>query len=158
MKLFVLRHGEAEPFMQPDIDRVLTVKGVSDIRSVGEKLKAEAIKLDTIIASPYLRTQQTLNNFQLTYGVVGTAVIGSNAITPDGRLSDVYELLSDFESDKCVMLISHLPLVSLLIASLVTGKESDANQFTMSPASLAEIDLDYCSAGFGVLKRLISPP
>lgn len=157
MKLFILRHGEAEPFMQPDADRVLTVKGILDAQAVGEKLKAESIQVDTVAISPYVRTRQTLDNFQLKYGTIVDSHTTS-AITPNGLLSDVYDLLSGFDEDSCVMLISHLPLVSILIANLVDGSESDMHQYPMAPASLAEIDLAHCSAGCGVLKRLISPP
>lgn len=161
MKLFILRHGEAEPFMQPDADRVLTQKGVLAVQSVGERLKAESIKIDTIVVSPYVRTQQTLDNFQMKYGAVAD-IHTDSAITPDGLISDVYKLLSGYDKNSCVMLISHLPLVSILVANLVTGAKSDMHQYPMAPASLAEIDLEfydsYLSAGCGVLKRLISPP
>ncbi len=161
MKLFIMRHGEAEPFMQPDADRELTVKGAHDAQSLGKKLKAESVQLDSIVISPFVRTRQTLDNFQVEFCSNTNNVIDS-AITPNGIPDDVYELLSGFDENSCVMLISHLPLVSILIADLVAGAKSNVHQYPMAPASLAEIDIEHCgshiSSGCGVLKRLISPP
>ena len=57
MKLWVLRHGQAEARAATDAQRPLTETGRQEALRMGEHLQGET--LEVILASPYLRAQQT---------------------------------------------------------------------------------------------------
>ncbi len=58
MKLWVLRHGEAEPYgARPDPERALTAHGREEVLRSAAQLIGQP--LAAIYASPYLRAQQT---------------------------------------------------------------------------------------------------
>ena len=57
MKLWILRHGEAEPHARSDAQRNLTEHGREQVRQAAAHLIGQSI--DTILVSPYVRAQQT---------------------------------------------------------------------------------------------------
>ena len=58
MKLWVLRHGEAEPHgKRPDSERALTAHGREEVLRTAAELIGKP--LTAIYASPYLRAQET---------------------------------------------------------------------------------------------------
>ncbi len=57
MKLWILRHGQAEPHAATDAKRPLTEEGRQEALRMAQRLQQEP--LDIILASPYLRAQQT---------------------------------------------------------------------------------------------------
>jgi phosphohistidine phosphatase len=72
--------------------------------------------LDLTLVSPYVRTIETLAAVEQVMSISKT--IQTAAVTPDGNANDVQdlidgELLQD-NSIKCLLVISHMPLVSLL--------------------------------------------
>ena len=59
MKLFILRHGEAEGFMARDEERQLTDRGRADVARVLEAQQDALSSVQRILVSPYVRAQQT---------------------------------------------------------------------------------------------------
>ena len=57
MKLWVLRHGEAEPRAKTDAERRLTAHGREQVLHSAAYLIGQP--LQAIVASPYVRAQQT---------------------------------------------------------------------------------------------------
>lgn len=57
MKLWILRHGEAESQVRTDAERNLTEHGRAEVLRSAARLIGQP--LDAIIASPYTRAQQT---------------------------------------------------------------------------------------------------
>jgi phosphohistidine phosphatase len=117
-----MRHGEAEPYKQDDQSRHLTRFGVSQsehaAKWMAKQLNAHSPlkKLDLTLVSPYVRTIETLAAVEQVMSISKT--IQTAAVTPDGNANDVQdlidgELLQD-NSIKCLLVISHMPLVSLL--------------------------------------------
>ncbi len=157
MKLYILRHGEAEPYYTSDAERQLTERGVVDVKALGKMLKQEEIYIDTAYVSPYIRTQQTCEYFKHSVDLDFPVQI-AEALTPSGSVNDICEIISGFDSGSSVLFVSHQPLVSSLIASLVAGSSEDAYQYPMMPASFAEIEIEEVFSGCGSLKRLITPP
>ncbi len=83
MKLWVLRHGEAEPYgARPDPERALTAHGREEVLRSAAQLIGQP--LAAIYASPYLRAQQTA---QLVREALGfqPELITVNWLTPDTR-------------------------------------------------------------------------
>src|SRR5471030_3475779 len=104
MKLWVLRHGEAEPYgSRPDSERALTAHGREEaLRSAAELIGQP---LQAIYASPYLRAQQTA---QLVREALGfeAEVITVPWLTPEGNPRDVSLRLDTGEN---LLLVSHQP-------------------------------------------------
>jgi phosphohistidine phosphatase len=122
MIIFVMRHGEAEPYKQDDQSRHLTGFGVSQsehaAKWMAKQLNAHNLlkQVDLALVSPYVRTIETLAAVGQFMSISKT--IQTSAVTPDGNANDVQdlidgELLQD-NSIKCLLVISHMPLVSLL--------------------------------------------
>lgn len=74
MKLWLLRHGEAEPHASRDSERRLTAHGRKEVLQSAARLAG--LPLDGILASPYVRAQQTAELVREALGLVepvGTA-------------------------------------------------------------------------------------
>lgn len=148
MKIWVMRHGEAGFNAATDSQRSLTERGKIMAYAQGEKLGKRLLELcnllDKILVSPYLRTQQTFEQFTKGLQAAGISQNGANlleiwdGITPDGNVETVVDYL-DFlkeEGAKNVLIISHLPLVFDLVQHLTHYQHS----VHFYPAVIAEID------------------
>ncbi|EXF44228.1 phosphohistidine phosphatase SixA [Pseudomonas sp. BAY1663] len=69
MRLWLLRHGEAEPRARTDAERNLTERGRRDVRENAAHLRGRA--LQAILVSPYRRAQQTADEVRRTLGFEG---------------------------------------------------------------------------------------
>jgi phosphohistidine phosphatase len=151
VKLWILRHGEAEPRANTDAERRLTAHGREQVLHSAARLLGQP--LQAIIASPYVRAQQTA---ALVHDTLGFAepVRTVPWLTPD---SDVQEVIAEIERlglDQ-VLLVSHQPLVSTLVGMLEHGHVQQSPP--MSTASLAELEGDWPLAGLMTLRAVSSP-
>ncbi|HUH57269.1 MAG TPA: phosphohistidine phosphatase SixA [Pseudomonadales bacterium] len=126
MKLCIVRHGEAG-FTAPDSERELTATGKQQAKIAGQWLLAQFPKKPRLIASPYIRAQQTAS---IIAQECGLQVETWKSLTPEASVNALVDQLGDITED--VILVSHLPLVAYLAALLVDG--SSYNQ----PWSVAE--------------------
>jgi len=149
MKLWVLRHGEAESHAACDAERNLTERGRQEVLHSAAHLIGADIK--AIIASPYARAQQTA---QLVREALGFAPdIRTVAwLAPDGNPLQVLEKL---DTDDNVLLVSHQPLVGNLISFLQHGHQRQPQP--MHTASLAELEGDFPLAGLMSLNNVKNP-
>ena len=85
MKLWLLRHGEAEPKARTDAERNLTDAGFAEVRRNAEHLFGQP--LQAILASPYSRAQQTAEIVRQELGF-GQAIETVPWLTPDSELED----------------------------------------------------------------------
>ena len=139
MKVWILRHGEAEGHAPTDAERNLTEHGRAEVLRSAAHLIGQP--LGAIIASPYVRAQQTA---QLVRDVLGfqPEIRTVPWLTPDG---DVQRVLEKLDSDDDVLLVSHQPLVGSLISFLQHGHQRQPQP--MYTASLAELEGDFPLAG-----------
>ncbi|MDF0733226.1 phosphohistidine phosphatase SixA [Pseudomonas entomophila] len=148
MKLWVLRHGEAEPRANTDAERRLTAHGREQVLRSAAHLLGQP--LQAIIASPYVRAQQTA---ALVHKALGFPEPLRTVpwLTPD---SDVRQVIGEIErlGLEQVLLVSHQPLVGALVASLEQG--SAQHPAPMSTASLAQLEGDWPLAGLMALRAL----
>ena len=144
MKLWVLRHGEAQPHAPRDADRALTEHGREQVLHSAEQLIGQP--LAAIIASPYVRAQQTA---QLVGEVLGLEIRTVSWLTPD---SSPLKVLEQLEADGDVLLVSHQPLVGSLIGLLQHGHLRSPQG--MNTASLAELEGEWPLAGSMTLRSL----
>ena len=121
MKIFIMRHGEAEHFAQSDAERALTDRGRSASAAVAAVCVAQGIKhFDKVIVSPYLRAQQTWQEISSQFDARQIEI--SEDITPYGdseQVADYVNALIEVEKLESVLLVSHLPLVGYLAAEFV---------------------------------------
>ncbi|MFI8483160.1 phosphohistidine phosphatase SixA [Pseudomonas sp. NPDC078700] len=141
MRLWLLRHGEAQPSAASDAVRPLTAHGQDQVRKAALQLEGRPIR--QIIASPYLRTQQTA---ALVAEVLGykSPIITAPWLTPDSQSRNVIRQLDVF-ADEEVLLVTHQPLVGDLVGLLVHGHREQP--LPMMTASLAELDGPMVAAG-----------
>ncbi|CAK9890333.1 MULTISPECIES: phosphohistidine phosphatase SixA [Pseudomonas] len=151
MKLWVLRHGEAEQRANTDAERRLTAHGREQVlRSAAELLGQPP---QVILASPYVRAQQTA---ALVHEALGFAKPVQTVpwLTPDSDPHAVIAELDKLGVDE-VLLVSHQPLVGNLVGLLEHGSYQQAAP--MSTASLAQLEGDWPLAGLMTLKSLKHP-
>ncbi|HKS11631.1 MAG TPA: phosphohistidine phosphatase SixA [Pseudomonas sp.] len=148
MKLWVLRHGEAEAQAASDAERRLTAHGREQVLRSAAHLLGEP--LQAIIASPYARAQQTA---ALVHGALGFAepVRTVQWLTPE---TDPQQVIAELDALglEHLLLVSHQPLVGALVGLLEHGHyQSPA---AMSTATLAELEGDWPLAGLMTLAGL----
>lgn len=137
MKLYILRHGEAVAQAAEDAQRPLTAVGIQEVLSSAVHLMAEPPT--KILASPYLRTQQTAARVAK---VLGIDVIETAAwLTPDSSVTQVLQHLKHYRNTP-LLLVSHQPLVSYLLMQLLGGAA-----LPMRTASLAMLQGEPVAAG-----------
>lgn len=149
MKVWVLRHGQAESHARSDAERELTQQGREEALRSAAQLIGQPIQ--AIIASPYMRAQQTA---QLVREVLGFELeIRTEAwLAPD---SNPLTVLDHLDSADNVLLVSHNPLVGSLIGLLQHGHLRAPQP--MSTASLAELEADLPLAGGMTLNSVKHP-
>ncbi|MHA6196313.1 phosphohistidine phosphatase SixA [Pseudomonas wadenswilerensis] len=148
MKVWVLRHGEAEPHARSDDQRNLTEQGRKQVLRSAAHLMGQP--LDAIVASPYVRAQQTAG---LVHDALGFAkpLVTVPWLTPESNPDRVIAELDALGLDN-VLLVSHQPLVSSLLGLLVHGSRQSGEP--MSTASLAELQGDAALSGVMTLESL----
>lgn len=142
MKLIICRHGEAGPAAR-DTERTLTERGYQETARVGQYFAAE-LSGACAYASPYIRTQQTLKQIASQTGL--QACLTLDLLTPDSNPATVVEWLArQPESAFPMLLVTHQPLVSLLISLLAEGHYQ--GYYPMAPASVVQLEADVWAAG-----------
>jgi phosphohistidine phosphatase len=154
MKLWILRHGEAEPRKTTDAARALTAHGVEEALAAGKCLARFAGADLVVLASPYVRAQQTAAAV-LRSVKAKAPLITVDWCTPDDDPVKALEQLA-LRSEGELLLVSHMPLVSALTGLLVHGDLRAGPP--MHTASLAELDVPQIAAGCAQLLSLRHPP
>lgn len=135
MKLFLLRHGEAEPYRADDASRALTEVGQSSVLRRCEALAP----VDHLYCSPYVRARQSA---EIVQGKLGQNAHIQPLLTPDQPVTLVIDWLQTLpEGDLC--LIGHNPLLSHLANTLL----GERNAIALSTAGLVCLEADAWYAG-----------
>jgi phosphohistidine phosphatase len=136
MKLFLVRHGQAE---NPEIDPAcgLSRRGKEEARLIGQHLKNQGCQLADIHCSLKARAQQTAEIIALELGgkTSPTSMAGLAPIDPVEKLARKLQ-----ERKQNLMIVSHLPFLPALAAQLLAG--------AISAGSII-----FVTAGVLVLKR-----
>ncbi|MEG5263148.1 phosphohistidine phosphatase SixA [Pseudomonas sp. JDS28PS106] len=141
MKLWVLRHGEAQPKAASDPARELTAHGRDQVLHSAARLRGAA--LVRIIASPYVRARQTAELVRQALDFARPVEI-VDWLTPDSDPRGVLAQLDALDGES-VLLVSHQPLVGALVGLLAHGSYRHAEP--MGTASLAELEGEDVIAG-----------
>ncbi|MCO7634885.1 phosphohistidine phosphatase SixA [Pseudomonas guariconensis] len=151
MKVWVLRHGEAEPRANSDAERRLTAHGREQVLRSAARLLGQP--LQAILASPYVRAQQTAALVREALGFA-EPVRTVPWLTSDHDAGQVIGELERLGLEQ-VLLVSHQPLVGTLVGLLEHGHGQQPAP--MSTASLAELEGDWPLAGVMTLRGLYHP-
>lgn len=136
-RLYVLRHGNAEPFgYQNDAERPLTEQGFAEVRSTARQFAARGEDFDAIFVSPFLRAQQTANEFIEALGCQATPQT-LEQITPSGKELDVALWLNE-QPYESILLVTHQPFAYQLVELL--ADEPLPLRFQMMTATIAALE------------------
>lgn len=137
-RLYILRHGNAEPYHHNgDANRSLTQFGIDEVISTANQFFDSGEIFSQVFVSPYRRAQETADYFLKTMGFSGSREV-CNLITPNGKPFKVLKWLSEKSEIDSILLITHQPLASELAEMLSTLPLP--NTFTMKTASIAAFD------------------
>lgn len=165
MKLFILRHGDAEVYASTDDQRQLTTRGRQKVTETAKKYTQELCSVSNILVSPYLRAQQTAdivmsslsseNTTQATEFSVSTVDFITPNIAPQTAINALFSRQEQAPDDN-VLLVSHQPLVGYLIDAFCQ-RQPGRRGYPMSPASMACLEMDVIAAGCAELIFLHNP-
>lgn len=146
MKLWLLRHGEAEPRARTDAERNLTENGRLEVERSVAYLQNQP--LQAILVSPYQRAQQTAETVRQVLGFSGL-VETVPWLTPESDPGDAM-LYLDRRTEQNLLLVTHQPFVGVFGGWLVNGHRD--TPIPMATGSLAELEGEYIATG---LMRLV---
>ena len=125
MKLFLLRHGKAQPRSpkwRPDSKRPLTREGESSMFAVARGIKALEVSFDVILTSPYVRALRTAEILAEVYE--SEKLFETARLTPEAGAKDILdEVNENFSAAGEIVLVGHEPFLSRLISTLLTGAD-----------------------------------
>ena len=150
MTLWLLRHGEAEARARSDAERPLTERGRKEVRRSAERLRGRPLQY--ILASPYLRAQQTAEIVREGLGLA-LPLITVDWATPDDSPREAANRLDSYPGH--CLLVSHNPLLGQLAGVLQHGHLQEP--LLLRTASLVELDGAAAIPGLMQLAGLYHP-
>lgn len=162
MRLYVVRHGEAERQVTTDEARALTVNGRDGVRRLWQALTSEGERPARLYTSPYVRARQTAAEIA---DVCGIGVTGTcDLLVPDGQPLRVLDWLlgltmqspvsEPVDHDAPLVLVSHMPLVAHLVGQLCEGPSA---RLPMGVGAVAALDLEVAAVAGARLVWLRAP-
>lgn len=149
MRLWLLRHGEAQRFAPQDALRALTEQGRREVLESTAQLRGRP--LEAILASPYVRARQTAELVAETLGYPGVVEIQA-WLTPDSDPADALSQLFRRPEGE-LLVVTHQPFVGALAGLLLHGHRQ--SPLPMRTAALVGLEGDYLLAG--AMDLLVQP-
>lgn len=142
MHVYIMRHGDAALQAASDEARALTQKGIDDSALMAQWLGKRHSAIDTVLVSPYLRAEQTLQVIRDNLNLPAQAEI-MNMLTPGGNARFVADHIRDLATmgANAILVVSHLPLVGYLVSELCPNEAPP--MFTTSSIACIEIDIEH---------------
>jgi len=156
MQIYLLRHAIAEDARpgEADAERALTNEGREKLRRVLKRAAAAGVAPDEILSSPLRRAVETAAVAAESLGYQGQ-VVKTRALGPEASPYDTWEEIRARKDQRAILLASHEPLMSNLVAFLL---DSPALQVDMKKAALVRVDCDrFGPQPRGVLKWMLTP-
>ncbi len=125
--IFIMRHGEAEPYRENDATRVLTALGRQQSRDTARWLDTHYLlgeSIDLALVSPYTRARQTYDEVTSLCAVTANEIYAG--ITPEASVPVAADFIDTqlalswqrMQPIRRLLLVSHMPMVSYLVAEL----------------------------------------
>lgn len=151
MRIWILRHGQAQPTASSDAARQLTEDGRAEVLRMAQQLTGHPI--DAVLASPYSRAQQTAELVKQEIHYTADTLTVSWLVPEASPMAVLKQLAERAENN--LLLVSHQPLVSQLISLLLDGHKR--GHFSMPTAGLACLEMPLVAAGAASLISLSNP-
>lgn len=119
MRLYIVRHGEAEPRAPTDAERHLTARGRAAVEMLWYNLANEGLLPAKLVASPYARARQTADCIAHQFPGVDRRIC--DLLVPDGSAEAVLAWLAEQGNISDWVLVSHMPLVAALTGLMTEG-------------------------------------
>jgi phosphohistidine phosphatase len=149
MKVYLLRHAEAEEGMVADFQRELTGQGIRRIRAAARVLKALGVRPAHLYSSPRVRARQTA---EIVGEALDVAVKIDEGLDFECGPDVVARLVTGLRPDDEIMLVGHEPGMSATLHALTGAR------LVMKKGGLARVDVAfYTSPLRGELVWLIAP-
>lgn len=133
-----MRHGIAESRAASgrDQDRALTSEGIEGVRHVITQAK-ESLAPRWIVASPYLRAQQTA---RIAAQILDfdEPILTSTRLTPDAEPAELWAEVRELAPDSPLLFVAHEPLLSCA-ASWMIG---ESRVVAFQPATLLRVEFE----------------
>ena len=144
MKLYLLRHGDAVNSYSVnsylDSNRQLSSYCREQVVTIALDHRLESAAIERVVSSPYRRAVQTTEIFIQAVGL-HHRIDWLDDLTPQGDLRAIEGFLQRTNVET-VLMVTHLPLVGLLIDYL-TGETGTR----MGTANLASLSMDFPAQG-----------
>ncbi|MEI9971660.1 MAG: histidine phosphatase family protein [Ignavibacteriota bacterium] len=152
MQIYLLRHGIAED-TTPDSERALTSEGREKLRRVLHRARDAGVAPSVILSSPYRRATETAEVAAEVFGYSGK-IVKIRALLPEASPFDTWEEIRKRPDEHAILLASHEPLMSSLVAFLLSSPtlvvdmkkaalvRVDCDRFGPEPKRCAEMDAD----------------
>jgi phosphohistidine phosphatase len=154
MKVYILRHAEAEP-RGPGVTeaaRKLTIDGKRELRAALRLAREAGVAPEVILSSPWTRAQETA----LAAGdeLHTKRVIETKSLLPDVLPSHIWGEIRSLRPLKEIMVVGHEPHLSGLAAFLLEAPVA----IDMKKAAIIRVDVqDREGPPRGVLKWMLTP-
>jgi len=124
MKIYLLRHGIAEPQSEgnrfSDADRALTPEGITKLRQTGLGLKKLGVSLDLVASSPLIRARETAENVTEIVKCKEPIQLWDQ-LAPGGAIDGLMQKLQNHQDKNSVLLVGHQPDMGFLASFLIFG-------------------------------------
>jgi len=156
MQIYLLRHGIAEDAKpgSPDSARALTSEGRDKLRRVLKRARTADLEPSLILSSPYRRALETAAVAAEVLSYRGE-IVSTRTLVPEASPFDAWEEIRGRKDESAILLASHEPLMSSLVAFLL---DSPALHVEMKKAALVRIDCERLAPKpSGLLKWMLTP-
>jgi phosphohistidine phosphatase len=160
--LTIIRHAKAEPAIPnvDDFDRVLSPRGVKDVRRIAKLLVKLEPSIDLVVSSPATRARQTAEMLAAKMDHQ-RPILWKNAIYGSGAHALLGILQGLPEDANHVALIGHNPGSEMLVGGLSSGAPHQLSVH-MPTAAIASLRLEIfwwsqARWGCGQLNLLVKP-
>ena len=140
MRIFIMRHTEAQPpeEVDQDEDRTITVKGEKKIRKAAKGLRRLDIFPERILSSPLKRALQTSEIIADELGFTAD-IEAVDELSPESPPEEMIKVLRELSQDQ-IILIGHLPLLGDIASGLIGIRAKD--RIVLKKGGLLRIDID----------------
>ncbi|WP_223668917.1 SixA phosphatase family protein [Kangiella shandongensis] len=140
-KLYIFRHGKSDwkAKFKNDYERPLAERGIEAAKNMGAHMKKVGQTPDCIMSSSAKRSFDTIN-LAMEFGQWESSLTTTRSLYL-GSVEETIELIQSFDGDeKRLMIVSHEPLCSALLAELTMG-----THIKFPTASVARVDFKVSS-------------
>lgn len=145
MKLWLLRHGEAQPYQRKDAERQLTERGRKQVIEAAQSVAGN--RFSHVLCSPYIRARQTAEIFlpAVDYRKEPEIVPW---LTPESSVAEAQRYLASYTVDS-LLLIGHQPLLGNLVGWFCDG--SAQYSMPLATATVVQLEGDCLAAAMNLL-------